>query len=304
MYARSVKRRRRGMPKIVGVIFWLGLAALLVLAVIKIPSWLGSSDHISNLSQKINSIAPTPTPTPPLFVPLDVEARWQTVLDQYPDVKVSLELRDVNSDLVASHDSQTAYRAASTAKLIVATYFLHQVEQGKYTLTQPMSGYTTGFHLQQMINQSNNNSWAAFMAMMGRANEEQFAHDMGWTSFVIATNYLAPTDLADLLQRLKKGELLNAEHTQLLLGYMQNTINERLIPPGLPEGAVVYHKYGQLEDDYHDASIITWKGHDYVLVIMSNGNGVAQYTRREAMFHALVEATFNQSQPTPTPSAQ
>src|SRR6185369_12047960 len=125
----------------------------------------------------------------------------------------------------ASHDSQTAYRAASTAKLIVASYFLHQVEQGKYTLTQPMAGYTTGFHLQQMINQSNNNSWAAFMAMMGRANEEQFAHQMGWNSFVIATNYLAPTDLADLLQRLKKGELLNPDHTQLLMGYMQHTIN-------------------------------------------------------------------------------
>jgi beta-lactamase class A len=53
------------------------------------------------------------------------------------------------------------------------------------------------------------------------------------------------TGMGLLLERLAKGELLNAEHTALLLEYMQNvTTGDRRIKAGLAEDAAFAHKTG------------------------------------------------------------
>jgi beta-lactamase class A len=249
--------------------------------------------HSEKITQAIHSSTPTPTPSP-VFVPLDVQARWQTVLDTYPTIAVSIELRDIDTGLKAGLHEEVARRAASTAKLIAATDFLTEVEDDQQSLEQTARGATTAqYQLQQMINQSNNDSWQYFLDTLGLQKEQDFAHQQGWTSFNVSTNYLAVDDLADLLQKLWKGQLLSKDHTQLLLSYMQNTNYETLIPPAIPAGAEVWHKYGALEDDLHDASIIkTADGHVYALVIMTNGNGRWAYDERTALFHALVQATF------------
>jgi beta-lactamase class A len=53
------------------------------------------------------------------------------------------------------------------------------------------------------------------------------------------------TGMGALLEGLAEGELLNAEHTALLLEYMQNvTTGDRRIKAGLPDGAAFAHKTG------------------------------------------------------------
>jgi hypothetical protein len=69
----------------------------------------------------------------------------------------------------------------------------------------------------------------------------------------------------------------------------------------------VYHKYGALEDDIHDASLVRWNGRTYALVIMTNGQGSYAYTKRAELFHRLVKAALSEEieppvTPTPAPS--
>jgi beta-lactamase class A len=73
--------------------------------------------------------------------------------------------------------------------------------------------------------------------------------------------------MALVLKRLYAGDLLNADNTAQLLGYMQETNNEDLIPAGSQDGVEVFHKYGEIGGELHDAGVLTYRGSAFVLVI-------------------------------------
>src|SRR5690606_3435621 len=107
-------------------------------------------------------------------------------------------------------------------------------------------------------NVSDNNSWAVLNQAVTSQGLESFARSIGITSYRYNGNTVTTTDMALLLQKLYKGQLLNREHTKLLYEAMQNTNNETMIPVVTPKGAQLYHKYGQLEDRLHDVAIIDY----------------------------------------------
>ncbi len=266
------------------IIAWLGWQGL--------KSFTANTSESPQPQQSVVQATPTPTPLPPAFDSNELQSAWQQVLDQYSQVTTAIVLRDLDTSVTAQIDGARAFRAASTTKMIAASYFLHLVEKGEHSLDEKLGSTTAEYQLQQLINRSNNDSWARFLTLVGRDNEQDYARKLGLHSFNITNNTIAPADLATLLQLLWQGELMNDEHKQLLLSHMQDTIDERWIPPGLPEGAVAYHKYGALEDDIHDEAIIRYHGRTYALVIMSNGNGVYAYDTRAELFKALVATTF------------
>ena len=83
---------------------------------------------------------------------------------------------------------------------------------------------------------------------------------------------MTPSDDALLLKQLAAGKLLNSTNTQTLLSYMQNTNNDDMIPYAAPNGATVYHKYGQLDGYLHDTAIIKNGDRTYSLSIYTASN--------------------------------
>jgi beta-lactamase class A len=88
-------------------------------------------------------------------------------------------------------------------------------------------------------------------------------------------------------------QLLNQNDTGLLLSFMQNTNNETLIPAALPAGAVVYHKYGNLNNNLHDVAVIIYNGRTYVLAIYTRSNGLADYTQSTALIRRITQAVID-----------
>jgi beta-lactamase class A len=285
MYARASKPLRHTG---VAIVF-----CLIVVAAIGLTTWRLLIGGTNLDYRNIFSIRTPPSLTPePAFIPLDVEQRWRQVSVNYPTVSVSIELRDLDSSLLAAINQTTPRRAASTTKIITASYFLRQVEQGRLSLDQSLGATTAKYEFQQMVNQSNNDSWLSFLDLLGESQEEDFAHQIGLSSFTVSSNYIDTDDLTTFLQQLWQGKLLNQSDTRYLLSLMQNTNDENWIPPAIPADATIYQKYGALEDDVHDAAIIKTGGHVYGLVIMTNGNGAYEYDVRAHLFHDLVRATF------------
>lgn len=229
-------------------------------------------------------------PAKPVFIPGTLEKQFRTILSSYPNFQASIVLTDVGSQTTASVNGSEVFTAASTTKLITAIHFLHEVEEGQHTLDEQVGDYSALQQLQLLINQSDNDSWNLFLDELGEDNEEEFAHQLGLTSFDISSNNIDADDLALLLNNLAQGKLLTSDHTQLLLSWMQNTYEEDLIPPAVPDRLTVYHKAGTLDDNIHDAALIRDGSRWYVLVIMSNGNGDQDYSSREAMIHRLTSA--------------
>ena len=84
----------------------------------------------------------------------------------------------------------------------------------------------------------------------------------------------------------------------MLLSYMQNTSNDDLIPDGVPTDATVYHKYGYLGGELHDAGIIVYNGHRVALTIYtkSSDGTLSDYTSRIALFHSITSAAITYMQ--------
>jgi hypothetical protein len=104
--------------------------------------------------------------------------------------------------------------------------------------------------------------------------------------------------MARLLAQLATGKLLNADHTAELLGYMQHTNDEDLIPAALAPGITVHHKYGVVLGYVHDAALLSAGDRSYAVVIYTWGPNDADSAARLDLIHDLThqvtDALFGQ----------
>ena len=224
---------------------------------------------------------------------VDLGSTFASILSRYTGMTAGIGFVEMDSGSVVNSGYQQPFTGASTTKVLTACYLLQQVEQGNVSLDAYVGGHSVRWHLQQMIQQSNNDSWHTLKNMLGWDNLEQYAHQIGIASFSVYANTITASDMALLLRKMYSRQLLSQNDTGLLLSFMQNTNNETLIPAALPAGAVVYHKYGNLNNNLHDAAVIIYNGRTYVLAIYTRSNGPADYTQSTALIHRITQAVID-----------
>jgi beta-lactamase class A len=196
---------------------------------------------------------------------------------------IGVAIEDVRTGGVTTYGSTGQFEAASTEKVLSAITYYHLVERGILSLDDTVGPYPASYQLQQMINQSNNDSWNAINDAVGGNDELQaYAKSIG-LRYNVDGNLMSAADMATLLTKLYTGALLDADHTKTLLSYMQHTNDETLMPSVLPSGLTIYHKYGELTDGatnvLHDATVVTDGSNAYAIVIYTDGEtGVATRT--------------------------
>ena len=188
---------------------------------------------------------------------------------------IGVAIENMKTGAVTTFGSADQFEAASTEKVLSAITYYHLVEKGTLSLDDTVGPYPASYQLQQMINQSNNDSWNAINDALGGNDELQaYATSIG-LQYKVDGNLMSTKDMATLLTKLYTGKLLNADHTKTLLSYMQNTNDETLISSVLPSGLTIYHKYGELVEGktnvLHDAAIVTDGSNAYAIVIYSDG---------------------------------
>ena len=224
----------------------------------------------------------------------DLALKVNALISAQPTLDISVAVIDIGTNTKANYGIQNNFAGASTTKVLTAAAFLHEVEQGTHSLSEKVGDYTAKQQLQQMINQSNNDSWEALNTTLTYSKLEAYAHSLGISSYESSGNTITASDEALLLQKLYNGDLLNQTNTNLLLSFMQNTNNEDMIPKVIPSGATIYHKYGQLEDRLHDAAIVDYNGRPIALVIYTKGGATdgSNYTSHVALVQQLASTVF------------
>ncbi len=188
---------------------------------------------------------------------------------------IGVAIENVKSGEVTTYGATSPFVAASTEKVLSAITYYHLVEKGVVSLNDTVGPYPASYQLQQMINQSNNDSWNAINDALGGNDELQaYATSIG-LQYNVDGNLMSAKDMATMLTKLYTGKLLNVEHTKQLLSYMQHTNDETLISSVLPSELTIYHKYGELVDGktnvLHDAAIVTDGSDTYAIVIYTDG---------------------------------
>ncbi|HEX3082840.1 MAG TPA: serine hydrolase [Candidatus Saccharimonadia bacterium] len=212
------------------------------------------------------------------------------LVSAHPDLAVGVSIINLQNSTTLNVGNQTPFDAASVTKVLTAAAFLKQVEAGTQSLAHPMGAYTAGYELQEMVNISDNDAWNLIMDQVGYPELETYAKSLGLSTYDVETNTVTPADEARLLQLLYAGKLLNPADTQMLLSYMQNTNDEDLIPAALPVSATVYHKYGLLSGNLHDAAIIADAKNGCILVIFTKGADDSDDADRAALFRQITSA--------------
>jgi len=214
---------------------------------------------------------------------LDAEVRQ--ILADNPGYRIGVVLADTHGGEPRSYGDGSDFVAASTAKILTAAAYYHLVETSEKSLDAPLGSFNAAFQIQAMVNASSNDAWLLLMQDIGYPRLIEYAASIG-ISYDPEQNLLTPAEMADLLKQLSAGTLLNAEHTQELLGYMQQTNNERLIPAAVGPGITVQHKYGQLQGYLHDAALLSSGERSYALTIYTWGEDGGS-AKRLAVIHEL-----------------
>ncbi len=193
---------------------------------------------------------------------------------------------------VQEYGVEAEFMAASTAKVLAAAAYLNLVETGEASLDDRLGNYRAEIQLQAMIQESNNDSWSLIMDAVGHDELSAYAAAIG-VDYHPETNTLTPAAMARILAGLYSGGLLDPEHTAQLLSYMQDTNYESLIPAAVPSGVEVFHKYGLLGGNLHDAAILTGGGAAYALVVYTKGADLSDIPERTAVFHDVARAVVD-----------
>lgn len=187
---------------------------------------------------------------------------------------MGVALIDMADGIVHQYGVREKFVAASTGKVLAAAAYYHLAESGVVSLAAPMGGSTAEVQLRWMIQQSDNQSWSLILGAIGYQGIQDYAASIG-IAYDRTSNTLTPAETAQILALLFSGRLLSAVNTARLLSYMQYTNYEWLIPAALPAGIDVFHKYGLLGGNLHDAAILVQGTRAYVLVVYTLGQDVA-----------------------------
>ncbi len=190
---------------------------------------------------------------------------------------------------LAQYGDSGAFDSASVGKLITAADFLHQVEAGQESLSENLGGNTAQYELQQMIVVSDDDAWTTLNNELGYGQLQTYATQLGLSGYNATSDTIGSSDIALLLEKLYNGQLLNATDTQLFLGYMKQANYRDFIVPAVPSGDTIYHKIGLINDNVHDAAIITHGTQALVLVIFTNGNGVYNWPARATAMQQITK---------------
>lgn len=196
------------------------------------------------------------------------------LIDAEPGATIGVALHDFVLDRTFTYGAaDEAFVAASVPKLLTAGLWLHEVDEGRRSLDEPVGGSTAREQLRLLIEISDNAAWELLDKELGKSALENYARELGMKHYDFDTNAMAPTDVLILLQKLYKGELLKEDSQKLLLGHMEKANYTQYIMSVLPDSAKGYHKIGFLEDRLLDVALVENKNLTYALVIFTEARG-------------------------------
>lgn len=213
----------------------------------------------------------------------------------HPDRSIAVSTIDLSDNSAVTVGNPGTYTGASTSKLISAIVYLDQVERGKTTLDRKIKGETASFWLQRMIVDSDNGAWQNINDYLTHPTLRTYMARQGWTEYDPSVNTLLPAEMAGLMQKLYQGELLDKDHTALLLDLMRDANKQDYIVSAVPvdKGYSVYHKAGWLNGLMHDVAIISDGTKTIVLAIYTfQESGEADGPENRELFKAITEATL------------
>ncbi|WP_017303252.1 serine hydrolase [Spirulina subsalsa] len=256
--------------------------------------------------------------------------RLQSLIARYSEFEAGVFFMDLDTGDYVDIQGSKPFAAASTIKTPILIAFFQALDAGSVSLTETLvmeedtrAGEAGDMQYQpigtrfsaldtvtRMITISDNTATNMIMKRLGGQDilNQRFA-EWGLSATVIrnllpdleGTNTTSAVDLAHVMARVNRGDLVNLRSRDRLLEIMRNVQNNQLLPQGLENGAIIAHKTGNIGSVVADAGLIdTPTGRRYlaaVIIQRPHNDPKAKDLIRDISREAY--QYFNQPVPTP-----
>jgi beta-lactamase class A len=242
---------------------------------------------------KVSANQPKPdSPTNPMQQALQngkaltsVEQRIKDLAAAQPDLTAGMLFVNLDTGAYVDVLGNSRFSAASMIKFPVLVAFFQDVDAGKIKLNEqlvmrpdliatesgviqyqkPGSKFSALETADLMITISDNTATNMLIDRLGGAaalNQRFAAWGLSdtairnWLPDLKGTNTSSPKDLSSLMMMVSQGDLVSVRSRDRLLGIMQRTVTNTLLPQGLGEGAKIAHKTGDIGAFVGDTGMI------------------------------------------------
>ncbi|MDY6783997.1 MAG: serine hydrolase [Cyanobacteriota bacterium] len=284
-------------------IIGLGLGAIsgtLLSALDKTAIPLSAEANSSNQRNGTEAIA---APQQPPALPLkqesaELKTRIGQLIARSPQLRAGVLLVDLDTGTYVNIEGETSFAAASTIKLPLLVAFFQEVDAGNITLEemltmeeeliaaeagimqykQPGTQFSALETVTQMITISDNTATNMILKRLGGQeilNQRFQQWNLSATAIhnplpdLEGTNITSPMDLARLMAKVNRGDLISMRSRDRVLEILRNIVTNDLLPRGLDKDARIAHKTGNIGSLIADAGLVdTPTGKRYIAVIM------------------------------------
>jgi len=238
----------------------------------------------------------------------DARTRWDKMTDQlgkaaakFPG-RMGIYLKDLNSGLEWTYHADEIYPSASLVKLPIMISLCKKISDGEIKLDEELvlsrnkkrggSGrlrwlrngtkLTVRQLMEKMIIDSDNTATRMLIDDLGfdylqsqftaigleKTNISEEGMSLATTG-VKKENYTTPREMAMMLEKIYRGEMIDKEYSDLMLDILKRTRHRTRFVKVLPKNWELAHKTGMLRYSCHDAGIFFSPKGDYVLTVLT-----------------------------------
>ncbi|MEW5821672.1 MAG: serine hydrolase [Cyanobacteriota bacterium] len=228
----------------------------------------------------------------------ELKYRLLPIVSSDNNYKAGIFIWDAQTHDYVSINGEDYFATASIIKIPVLIELFRQIDQNLHTINQrveftrhhlsegsgslqyrPLGNYHTLDYLASiMIEHSDNSATNIILDEIGGTKTLnnvmkswglKKSHMENWLPDLSGTNMVSPADFAKMLYNLDNTKFLSESSRQKIFEYMTKIKNRNLIKCGLPAGAKLAHKTGDIGSMVGDAGVVTLAdGRKYIIVAM------------------------------------
>ena len=246
----------------------------------------------------------------------------ESLAGNYPG-HVGIYLKDLNSDKVWEYNPDRLFPSASLIKVPIMVAVCEKIKHSELsldtqiTLTRhdraggsgSLKWVREGTSLSvmeiiyRMITESDNTATRMLIDYAGIGYFQQAFEDIGlvYTKIypegfsltsgrVARENYTTPREMATLMERIYKGEMVDRNLSEFMLDVLKHNKSRSRLRKGLPLGWEIGHKTGLLRKSCHDVGIVFSPRGDYLIAVLTSD--APNYSSAKGFISRVAKMTY------------